>query len=228
MRKYTLLLSVTIHGVAALALIIAPLFAAATLPLVRDSVAYVPVSVTPPPPPPPPPAIAAAHPSHPSVAPAADVFPLKAPDSITPEPPAFAPVGRVNEGLGGAPNDIGGDPDGVPGGTPFAPPMPPTVRPPKPTEPLRVGGGIIAPRKTRDVAPVYPPIAVVARAEGIVVLEAVIAEDGSVRDVRVLRSVALLDQAAMDAVRQWHFTPTLLSGQPVPVVMTVTVNFKLN
>jgi protein TonB len=55
----------------------------------------------------------------------------------------------------------------------------------------------------------------------------VIAEDGSVRDVRVLRSKPLLDEAAMDAVRQWRFTPTRLNGEPVPVVMTVTVSFSL-
>jgi protein TonB len=61
----------------------------------------------------------------------------------------------------------------------------------------------------------------------MVILEAVIAEDGRVRDVRVLRSIQLLDQAAIDAVRQWRFTPTLLNGVPVPIVMTVTVNFEL-
>jgi protein TonB len=63
--------------------------------------------------------------------------------------------------------------------------------------------------------------------EGVVILEAVISEDGSVQDVRVLRSKALLDDAAVEAVRQWRFTPTLLGGQPVPVVMTVTVSFTL-
>ena len=85
----------------------------------------------------------------------------------------------------------------------------------------------MAPTKTRHVAPLYPPVALAARREGIVILEAVIAEDGSVRDVRVLRPVALLDQAAIDAVRQWRFTPTLLNGEAVPIVMTVTVNFQL-
>jgi len=62
---------------------------------------------------------------------------------------------------------------------------------------------------------------------GIVVLEAVISESGGVDDVRILRSVALLDQAAIDAVRQWRFTPTMLNGEAVPIVMTVTVNFQL-
>ena len=59
------------------------------------------------------------------------------------------------------------------------------------------------------------------------ILEAVIDAQGRVASVRVLRSIALLDQAAVDAVRQWRFTPALLNAEPVPVVMTVTVNFKL-
>jgi len=61
-----------------------------------------------------------------------------------------------------------------------------------------------------------------------VILEALIAEDGSVRDVKIMRSVPLLDGAASDAVRQWRFTPTLLNGVPVQVIMTVTVTFNLN
>jgi len=67
-----------------------------------------------------------------------------------------------------------------------------------------------------------------AGVEGVVILEAVIAEDGSVRDVRVLRSNPLLEAAALEAVRQWRFSPTLLNGEPVPVVMTVTVAFRLH
>jgi len=61
----------------------------------------------------------------------------------------------------------------------------------------------------------------------MVILEAVIAENGRVRDVRVLKSIPVLDQAAIEAVRQWEFTPTKLNGEPVPIVMTVTVNFQL-
>ena len=81
--------------------------------------------------------------------------------------------------------------------------------------------------KIADVAPLYPAIARAAHVQGIVILEATIGEDGVVRDVRVLRSIPLLDAAAMDAVKQWRFTPTLLNDQPVPVVMTVTVGFTL-
>ena len=59
----------------------------------------------------------------------------------------------------------------------------------------------------------------------MVIVEAVIGVDGSITDVKVLRSIPLLDEAAVEAVRQWKFTPTTLNGVPVPVVMTLTVNF---
>jgi protein TonB len=80
--------------------------------------------------------------------------------------------------------------------------------------------------KTLDVPPIYPPEAQAARVQGIVIAEIRIGEDGRVADARVLRSIPLLDTAALDAVRQWH-TPTMLNGAPVPVLMTVTVNFTL-
>jgi protein TonB len=90
---------------------------------------------------------------------------------------------------------------------------------------IRVGGNIKSPAKVYDVRPVYPDIAKAARVSGVVILEVRVAPDGTVEDAMVLRSIPLLDQAAIDAVRQWRFTPTLLNGQPVPVMLTVTVNF---
>jgi len=92
---------------------------------------------------------------------------------------------------------------------------------------VRVGGNIQPPKKTRDVRPVYPPIAQSARVQGIVIIEATIGPNGNVQDARVLRSIPLLDQSALDAVRQWQYTPTLLNGVAVPVIMTVTVQFTL-
>jgi TonB family protein len=102
---------------------------------------------------------------------------------------------------------------------PFAPPssLPPA--------PLRVGGNIPPPQKTKDVKPVYPAEAMQGRAQGVVVIEATIGANGRVRDTVVRRSIPLLDQAAVDAVRQWEFTPTLINGVPTPVVMTVSVSF---
>ncbi len=111
---------------------------------------------------------------------------------------------------------------GVVGGLPEAPPPPPP-----PSAPVRVGGNIKPPTKTRDVRPQYPPIAQSARVQGIVIIEATIGPNGKVQEAKVLRSIPLLDQAALDAVRQWEFTPTLLNGVPVPVIMTVTVQFTL-
>jgi protein TonB len=84
-----------------------------------------------------------------------------------------------------------------------------------------------APRKIVDVAPRYPIHAQQAHIEGVVVLDAVIDATGRVTDVRVTRSIRLLDQAAIDAVRQWRFTPTLLNGEPVSVLLTVTLRFTL-
>jgi protein TonB len=77
------------------------------------------------------------------------------------------------------------------------------------------------------VSPVYPPIAQSARVQGVVIVEAIIDREGRVGYVRILRSIPLLDQAALDAVKQWEFTPTHLNGSPVPVIMTATVQFTL-
>ena len=92
---------------------------------------------------------------------------------------------------------------------------------------LRVGGGVQPPAIISNVAPVYPEVAKVARVEGVVLIEAVIATDGSVREARMVRSIPLLDQAALDAVRQWRYQPVLLNGVPVEVSMTIAVNFVL-
>ena len=93
---------------------------------------------------------------------------------------------------------------------------------------VRVGGQIRPPTQVRKVNPVYPAEAQAARVQGVVILEAVIGPDGRVQDARILRSIPLLDQAALDAVRLWEYTPTLLNGAPVPIIMTVTVQFTLS
>jgi TonB family protein len=94
-----------------------------------------------------------------------------------------------------------------------------------PTAPIRVGGSIKEPRKIRHVPPIYPAAAAAAGIDGVVVVEAVIAKDGSVKELNLLRSVPALDEAVVGAVQQWLFTPTLLNGVPVEVMMTVTVHF---
>jgi TonB family protein len=92
-----------------------------------------------------------------------------------------------------------------------------------------VGGRITEPKKTRNVAPVYPRAAIDERKQGVVILDATVSPQGCVSAAEVVRGVDVrLDAAALAAVLQWEYTPTLLNGVPVPVMMTVTVNFKLN
>ena len=90
---------------------------------------------------------------------------------------------------------------------------------------LRVGGSVSAPQKIRDVPPVLPEAARQAGIRGAVIVEITIDTEGKVRSARVLRSFPLLDAAALEAVRQWEFTPTVLNGEPREVVMSVTVPF---
>jgi TonB family protein len=94
-------------------------------------------------------------------------------------------------------------------------------------QPIRIGGNMKAPVKLKDVKPVYPDDARAARVQGVVIVEAIIDAAGYIADTRILRSIPMLDEAARKAVSQWEFAPTLLNGEPTPIIMTVTVNFKL-
>jgi TonB family protein len=154
---------------------------------------------------------------------------------------------ELNKARGGVPGGLGGGvgggvpggvPGGVAGGVGDVPPPPPPPPPPPDRDlqsmetidgmaPVRVGGNIKPPTKIRDVRPVYPPEAQDAKVQGVVIIEATVDGTGRVREARVLRSIPMLDDAALAAVRQWEFTPTLLNGVPVPVIMTMTVNFTL-
>jgi protein TonB len=155
----------------------------------------------------------------------ASAAPRSAPDTIAKELPAppsavgdrtTAPDGGIGSGV------IGGLDPALIGPTVMPTPPPPVKRP------YRTGGDIREPQKTVHVAPVYPQIAISAGVQGIVILEAVIDERGTVDKVRVLRSHPLLERAAIEAVRQWRYSPPLLNGQPVSVYLTITVNFTLH
>jgi len=139
---------------------------------------------------------------------------------VTPPPPGgqFVPGGNgpgsnVPPGAGIGPgNDV------------VTAPPPPVTSPPGPVRP---GGDIKFPTRTFFVSPAYPSLAKSARIEGTVYLEATIDANGIVRDVKVLKSIPLLDEAAKAAVSQWRYTPTKLNGVAVPVILTVTVTFTL-
>jgi Ca-activated chloride channel homolog len=158
---------------------------------------------------------------------------LVAPSTI---PKAIAVPGKGYGGImGGVAGGIaGGAPGGVVGNliapqatVVLTPPPPP---PPKPVmrSPVRVGGNIQESKLILKVDPVYPELAIRARISGKVVLDVTVDEEGNVTDAKVVSGHPLLNEAAVTAVKQWKYAPTLLNGAPVPVSVTTTVDFKLD
>jgi protein TonB len=207
------------------------LFVTHTLPEPPTMMAFV-AAPPPPPPPPPPPAPAPAQSTKKieprTAAPTVGQFvaPVEAPAAVTPEPAGQETFGIEGGVEGGVPGGVVG---GVVGGLPDAPPPPPPPPPPAaPKGPVRVGGQIQMPTLIRRVEPAYPPMAVSARLQGVVILEAIVDEEGTVKEVKVLRSVnTLLDREALTAVRQWRYAPVVLNGTRVPFVLTVSLSFSL-
>ena len=222
-RAWTGVLSLVLHALALVMVLVLPLLYDDHLPERTDQVhAFfaAPMELAPPPAPPPPPAVSHAATRPPRETPTAGfVAPIEVPTEIVPEQGLDLGVeGGVAGGVeGGVPGGVVG---GVVGGLPEA-------APPPPVRPLRVGLDVREPRKVKDVAPVYPPLAVMTRVQGVVILECQIDPRGRVAEVKVLRGIVMLNEAAVEAVRQWVYTPTLVNGVPVPVVMTVTVTFQL-
>jgi protein TonB len=219
-RKLTLPLSIAAHVVVFSAVVVIPVLTSEGLPDPTGSAvhAFFTEPVTAPPPPPPParaPSVRVA--PRPPVTPAtAFTSPVETPDQVVPETAGELGFDSGPDGVeGGVPGGVVG---GIVGGLPDAPPPP---------QPVRVGGAIKVPKKLRHVDPVYPRLAAVARVQGIVILECLLSPEGRVADVKVLQGVPLLDEAAVQAVKQWVFTPTLFNGVPVPAIMTVNVRFAL-
>jgi len=215
-RRLTVTTSIALHAAALAAVVLVPLFGGVSLPsaMSRIDVFVAPPDLpVPPAPQPPAPARPASHAARP------DAAPLISPEAIEAERGLPSPGAR--QSAGAIPIGSG---YGIPGavaqqGAALLPPPPPRV--------VRPGGDVKPPRRATYVPPVYPPIAQAARVEGTVILEAVIDEAGSVTDVKVLKSVPLLDDAARQAVAKWRYSPTTLNGVPVSVIMTVTVTFAL-
>lgn len=216
-KWYTIPLSLLVHASIFAALIVAPLIATGELPSpARLMPSYVAAEVVPSPPPPapaarPPKNVATADPG---------IAPVAAPTTIGPETGIVPEQAVVH--TGSVENLVEGLGSGV------LIEQPPPAPTPAPVEPVRPGGNIKPPERVRSAPPTYPTIAKINRVEGVVIIEAIIGVDGRVDQARVIRSAPLLDEAALEAVRTWQYTPTLLNGRPTPVIMTVTVQFKLN
>ena len=167
-------------------------------------------------------------------------IPIKPPVDLGPDPnppqPPVTPTGTSGNGT----------PNGLPclglvcgtSGPEVTLPEPPKAQPkpepkpapaPEPKAPVRVGGNVQQANLIYQAKPVYPPLAKQVRVQGVVTLEATIDREGNVTGVKVINSThPLLIQSAVDAVRQWKYRPTLLNGEPVEVVTTVTVKFSFS
>jgi protein TonB len=201
--------------------------------------------VAPPPPPPPPPPPAAAPPVKVvKVIPRQfDAGKLMAPKSVPKEiatikeeelPPPTSGVAGVVGGMSGgvAGGAVGGVLGGIIGSVPTLapppPPPPPAAAKAAPITRIKVGGNVQGAMIIKKTPPTYPQLAKSARVSGVVHLAAIISKDGTIQELHSLGGPALLIQAAMDAVKQWVYRPTMLNGEPVQVETTIDVNFTLN
>jgi periplasmic protein TonB len=218
-----------------------------------EAVQAPPIPVTlysaPPPPPPPPPAAAKrkAAPEEPKPKPVEKIEPKEVQPTIPEEipipeedltPTETGPVDEsatdtgVDEGVSGGVEGgvVGGTEGGVPGGVLGG--VQGGVIGGTPTTgdevPMRITAEVKQPELIKKVEPPYPEVARRSKLEGVVVLEAVITKTGTVEEVKVLRALhPVLDQAALNAVKQWKYKPAVLNGRPVKVYFTVTVTFRL-
>ncbi len=158
------------------------------------------------------------------------------PIGVVPEAPAFEEI--QNTGLpGGTPGGPGDGPGGGIGVGPIAAftdmitmnksIKPPELKNPVPRPKIKVGGDIMASKLIRKVDPLYPRIAQITRVSGTVELEAVIDEEGNVTEPKILSGNELFNKAALDAVKQWKYSPTILNGEPIQIVTMIKVIFRI-
>jgi protein TonB len=232
-KRWTVVVSAVVQMLILTILILIPLIYTEALPM--GSVMSTILVAPPPPPPPPPP---------PAAMPVVRVKPvarlmnqgvLRAPTAIPKQvamikeeelPPDVGAVGVVGGVPGGVPGgQAGGVLGGIIGGVTGSNVPPPPREAPKR---VRVGGNVQQAKLISQPRPVYPPLAKQARIQGTVRLQAIIAKDGTIAQLEVLSGHPLLQQAALQAVGQWRYQPTLLNGEPVEVVTTIEVVFTLS
>lgn len=215
-KPWSVALSAAVQAVLLGVLIIIPLLYTEALP--KNMLNTFLVAPAPPPPPPPPQPVVKVAPK------VINIQKMVAP-TVVPKNIAMvkeeAPVvyANNNEGVNGGTGNVLG---GLIGSGPAAPPPPPTA-----TQRIRVGGQVQAASLVNKVPPMYPPIAKTAHVSGTVVLHAIISKDGEIRELQYVSGPPLLMKAAMDAVKEWRYKPTMLNGEAVEVDTTVDVVFSL-
>jgi protein TonB len=228
-KPWTVVLSAIVQALVLGVLVLIPLIYTEALP--KQFLTTFIAAPAPPPPPPPP-----AAPVTKIVKPVArliqqgrmmapTVIPKKVEIIKEEELPPDVNVGVVGGVPGGVPGgQAGGVLGGIIGGAPGSNMPPPPKETPKR---IRVGGQVQQAKMVRMVQPVYPQIAKTAHIQGTVILHAIIDKDGSVQELTYISGPPLLMRAAMDAVKQWRYQPTLLNGEPVQVDTTISVIFTL-
>ncbi|MGH9865143.1 MAG: energy transducer TonB [Candidatus Acidiferrales bacterium] len=220
-KVWTVWVSALVQALILGVLILIPLIYTNALPSAMMTTFLV---APPPPPPPPPPAVKVIVKPQPKfIQQGKLIAPTVIPKKIQMIKEEAQPdVGMTGGVLGGVPGgSAGGALGGIIGGAPGLPP------PPKPVERLRIGGNVMQANLIHQVQPVYPQIAKTAHISGSVVLHAIIAKDGTIQELQFISGPPLLRNAAMEAVKQWRYKPTLLNGQPVQVDTTITAVFNL-
>lgn len=230
-KPWTVIVSIIFQCLALTVLILVPLIYTEALP--KTMLTGLIVAPPPPPPPPPPPAPAQIIKVKP-VARLMQAGKLMAPKAI-PKDVKIIKEAEMPPDVGGA--VTGGVPGGVPGGTAGGVmggiiggtvgsnvPPPPKIA----QQRIKQGGQVVAANLITKITPQYPALARQARIQGTVKLHAIIAKDGTIQELQQVSGHPLLIQAALDAVRQWRYRPTMLNGEPVEVDTTIDVIFSLN
>ena len=224
-RGRTTLVSFILEAIVVVILILIPLMFTEALPK-GQLMTFLVAPPPPPPPPPPPAAVKIVRQVETDIVNNQLRTPTKIPKQVKiiqeeeAPPPTAGVVGGVPGGVpGGAANGVIG---GIISSTPVAVPKVAVQR-------VRVSQGVTQGMKVHDVTPQYPQMAKIARVQGPVVLAAVIGKDGAIQNLRVVSTASpLLNQAALEAVKQWRYRPYILNGEPVEVDTTITVNFTLS
>ncbi len=233
------LISFAVHVAIVAALVIVPMFFTQALDMTRSEITYLAPPPTPYAPPPPPAAAASVTPAtrRPVIRPSTLTMPIAIPRKVEVLHDAASESADLDAATAGVPGGVvGGVPGGVLGGVlgamgTVAPPPP--SPPPAPAAvasngPLHIGGNVKSPRAISTPQPKYPMLALQARIEGDVEIDAVIDKDGNVVQERVMSGPPLLVSAAMDAVKHWKYQPTYLNGAPWPIELTINVTFSLS
>jgi len=231
-RCLAFLISIVFHAVGITVVVVLPLVFFNVLPA-GELLTFLTAPPPPPAPPPPAPPVQVAVARSPVLFQRIEHYPTAIPNVIAP-PLDEPPIPEYSAVQIPSPAGVLGSPAGSQGGRGVAiildkvEPPPPAPPPARPRSPVPVGGNVLASRVVHRIEPEYPEIARRARISGAVVLHVLIDEEGSVADLKVLSGHPLLREAAVRAVSQWKYSPTLLNGEPVPVSGTVTIDFKLS